>query len=106
MVAFRELEQPQEVDDLVVAPVADVGPGVVGIEHLPVETGTQEGVGVVPVSRRFIADLEDHALDAAGKRERQRLPILEDVTPVALVVEDPLAMLSLDLDGDRKSTRL
>ena len=100
MVARRNLQQLQEVDHLVVAPIADVRPGVVRVEHLPVEAVAHDAVRVVAIGGGGAGELEDHALDVTGEGERQRFPVLENVAPVALVVEDPLAVLALHLDGE------
>ena len=92
MITRRDLQQLQEVNDLVVAPVPDVGPGIVRIEHLPVEAVAHDAVRIVAVGGGGVDELEDHALDVTGERQRQRFPVLEDVAPVALIVEYPLAV--------------
>jgi hypothetical protein len=89
--ARRQLHQLQQIDHLVIAPVPDERPGVVRVLHLPLETSARDPVGVVPVGRGGVEELGDHARDQARERRRQRLPVLEQVTPVALVIEHRLA---------------
>ncbi len=98
LVAFAGLEQPQEIDDLVVAPVADVAPGVIRVLHLPVDAGAADAVGVVPVCRRCVQEHGDELAQVAGIADAERLPVLEDVAPVALVAIDQLVTV-VDADG-------
>ena len=100
VVVPKELEEFQQVDDLVVAPVTDVRPRVVGLDGLPFEAVLEHAVGVVPVEGGGVEELEDHALDELGIGVDKGFPILEDVAPVALVVEDLGAVfLVAEVDG-------
>src|ERR1035438_6512583 len=65
-----------------------------------VEAVAHDAIWVVAIGGGGAGKLEDHALDVTGKRQRQRFPVLENVAPVALVVEDPLAVLGLHFDGE------
>ena len=56
LVALPGLQQPQQVDDLVVAPVADVAPGIVRVLGLPVDAGAGDAVGVVAVGGRGVEE--------------------------------------------------
>ena len=100
MVARRNFQQLQEVDHLVIAPIADVRPRVVRVQHLPVEAVAHDAIWVVAIGGGGAGKLEDHALDVTGKRKSQRFPVLENVAPVALVIEYPLAVLGLHFDGE------
>ncbi len=53
----RHLQQAQQVDDLVVAPVADVAPGIVRRRHLPVHPVAGDAVGVEAVHRGGVDEL-------------------------------------------------
>ena len=83
----RRLQELDQVDHLVVAPVADVRPRVRRLGHLPVDAGARDAVRVVPVGRRRVEEHRDHRLDVLRERPGQRLPVLEDVPPVALEVD-------------------
>ena len=92
MKRLRELEQLLQVNDLVIAPVADVTPRIIRVLDLPVDAFLGDAIRVVTVDRRRVDEFGDHALDEFGKAERQRFPVLEDVAPVALVGEERLAL--------------
>ena len=86
------LEQLQEIDDLVIAPVADVAPRIGGIGDFPVHPRALDAVGVEAVHGRSIDEPRDHARQERGEAVRQRLPVLEHVAPVALESDPPLAL--------------
>ena len=46
---LRCLKQLEQIDHLVVAPIADVAPWVVVLDDLPVDAGATDAVGVVAV---------------------------------------------------------
>jgi len=85
---LTDLEELLEVNDLVVAPVADVGPGVVGFDGFPVEAVFGDPVGIVSVEGGGVQELENHSVDESGIGMGQGLPVLEEVPPVPLIVED------------------
>ncbi len=101
VVLLEPLDEAGEVDDLVVAPVADVRPGVVRVVHLPVEAFARDAVRVVPVGRARVQEAHDERLQVGRVGEAQGLPVLEDVPPVPLVAEGQLALLSAYVDGER-----
>ena len=98
LVPFAGLEQPQQIDDLVVAPVADVAPGVIRVLDLPVDAGPADAVGVVPICRRRVQEHGDELAQVAGVADAEGFPVLEDVAPVALVAIDQLVTV-VDADG-------
>ena len=91
-------EQAEEVDDLVVAPVADVAPRVVRLDGLPVDPLVGDAVGVVAVGGGGADKRGDHVFQEERERAAQRFPVLEDVAPVALVAADRLAVRVAHLD--------
>ncbi len=99
-VALPHLQQPQQVDDLVVAPVADVAPRVGGVGHLPVDAVTRDPVGVVALDRGGVHELRDDVDEVGGRRLQQRLPVLEDVAPVALVRQQRVAPVVAHVDRE------
>ena len=100
VVAVQGLEQLQQVDDLVVAPVADVAPGIVGRHDFPVHAVTGDAVGIEAVHGRGVDELGDDAGQEPGEGRAQGFPVLEDVAPVALVVQRPVAVAVADADGE------
>lgn len=94
---FEELE---EVDDLVVAPVADVAPGVVRFCDLPLEAVAGDAVGVEAVGGGGVEESGDEGVEVMGEGVGEGFPVLEDVAPVALVVEDGLAGWAGGADGE------
>ena len=57
LVAF---EQPEQIDKLVIAPIADVAPRVFGVVNLPVDALAGDPIGVVAVCGRGIEKHSDH----------------------------------------------
>ena len=100
VVGVRHLEQLLQVDDLVVAPVADVRPRVVGLGDFPLDPVAGDPVRVVAVGGGGVEERRHHALDVVGEGVRERFPVLEDVAPVALVVEPRSAVGVADLDRE------
>jgi hypothetical protein len=98
--AHRDLQQLLQVDDLVVAPIADVGPRVARLGHLPLDAVAGDPVGVVAVGGGRAEEDADHPVDEPGERVRERLPVLEDVAPVALVVEPQAAVAVAHVDRE------
>ena len=82
-----QFQQLGEVDDLVIAPIPDVGPRVIGFRHLPIDAGVRDTVRVVAVDGGGIDERADHRFDELGIGPGQRLPVLEDVPPVPLVAQ-------------------
>ena len=88
VVGLRGLQELQQVDHLVVAPVADVAPGVVVLDDLPVDAVAADAIGVVAVGRHRAEEGFDHRPDIGRVAGDQCFPVLENVAPVALVVDD------------------
>ena len=98
---FRELQKFEQVNDLVVAPVADVGPGIVGLDGFPVKSAFGDPVGVVAIEGGGVEKPENHAGHELGVGMCQGLPVLKNVAPVALVVKDLGAVsFVLGVDGE------
>ena len=83
---FQQLEQ---IDDLVIAPVTNMGPGIGGINDLPINAVAGDAIGIVAIGGGGIGELANHARRVAGEGKREGFPILEDVAPVALVIQNP-----------------
>ena len=90
MEPVHRVEDAVQVDDLVVAPVAERRP-VALPGHLPVDAVVADPVGVVAVHRGGVQELGQERRGVAGEAVHQRQPVLEDVAPVALVREEPVA---------------
>jgi hypothetical protein len=100
LMGFGGLQQLEQVDDLVVAPIADMAPGIVLVDHLPVDAVATDAVGVVAVDRHGAEEGRDHRANVGRLAGHQRLPVLEDVAPVALVVDDAPALGVAHPDGE------
>ena len=101
IVGPQELQEFEQIDDLVVAPVTNVGPRVVRFDGLPFETVFEHAVGVVSLKSGGVEELENHALNELGIGMDQRFPVLEDVAPVSLVIEDFRAVILVaEVDGE------
>ena len=61
---FKELQQ---VDNLVVSPVTDVGPRVMRFDHLPVDAVAGDTIRVISIDRRGVDKLRDHARQEGRK---------------------------------------
>ena len=86
---------------MVVAPVADVRPGVVGLNLFPLKAILEHAIRVVAVEGGGVEELENHALDELGVGVHERFPVLEDVAPVALVVQNLRpGLLVAQVDGE------
>ena len=93
-----DLHQLLQVNDLVIAPVADIRPGIARLGNLPIDPVVGDAVGVVAIDGGGIQEGADHALDIFGVRIGQRFPVLEDIAPVALVIQLLRAVRLLDVD--------
>ncbi len=48
---FSAFKQLQEINDLMITPITDVGPGVLGLGFLPVDTLAGNAIRIVSVRR-------------------------------------------------------
>ncbi len=87
MKRFRKLQELLQIDDLVVAPVSNVRPWIVRLRHFPLDAIASDPVGIVAIGGRGVQELGDHPLDVGREGVGQRFPILENITPVALIVQ-------------------
>ena len=97
-VVTAELDEFGEIDNLMVAPIADVRPRIIRIDNLPIDTFGGDAVRVVAICRGCVEELSNDSVDVIGIRSRQSFPVLEDVTPVALIGDERLAFFVLDTD--------
>src|SRR6266446_9145993 len=91
-------EQPQQVNDLMVAPISDMTPWILGVADLPVNAVARDAIWVVAIRGRSIEKHADHLFEPGGIALRQALPILEDVAPVALIGEKRTASFVLNVN--------
>ncbi len=99
IVAAPQFEQPQQVDDLVIPPVADIAPGIIGRGSFPVHPIAVDPVGIEAVHGGGVDELGDHVGQKSGESRGQGLPVLEDVPPVALVTQDRVTRMVAHADG-------
>ena len=94
------LKELQQVDNLVVSPVTDVGPRVMRFDHLPVDAVAGDTIRVITIDRRGVDELRDHARQEGRKTAGQCFPVLEDITPVACVVQGISSVVVAQDDGE------
>ncbi len=100
VVFFNNLEKLLQVNNLMVAPVADVRPRVIGLNGFPVKAVFSHPVGIVAIEGGSVQKLENHAGNKFGVRMRQRLPVLENIPPVSFVIQNFGAIgFVLNVDG-------
>ncbi len=68
-----------------IAPVTDIGPGVIWLRPLPIHPISRNAIRVVTVRSRGTHKLADNMFYVAGGRGGQCFPILKDVTPITRV---------------------
>ena len=90
-----EFEQFEQIDNLMVSPVADIRPRVLGFNHFVVNAFVRDAVGVISVRGSGIEELSDDMIDEQGIGIGQCFPVLEDIAPVALVGHDGLTVFVL-----------
>ena len=93
-------QQLQQVDDLVVAPVADVAPGVCLVFHFPVDAVAADAVGVVAIGCHGAQEHRHHRSRITRFAGQQGFPVLEDVAPVAFIADETPAVLAAHPDGE------
>ncbi len=93
-------EQLFEIDDLVVAPITDIRPGVIGGGDFPFDAIAGDPVGVIAVHGGGIQEFADHLLDKLRIRPGQRLPVLENIPPVALVIQFLRSVRLFEIDRE------
>ena len=95
-----QLQQFLQIDNLVIAPVTDVAPRIVGFLDFPVDAFLGDPVRVVAIHRRRVDELGDDVFDEFRVAERQCLPVLENVAPVALIRQQLVAVFVFQPDGE------
>jgi len=91
-------EQAQQVNDLMVAPISDVTPWILGVADLPVNAVAGDAIGVLTVGCRGVEEHADHLFEPSGIALRQALPILKDVAPFALIDKKRTALFVLNVN--------
>ena len=81
VVGAQKLQKLEQVNDLVVAPVADVRPWIVRLNGLPLKAILEHAIRIVSIESGGIEELENHALNELGIGMDQGFPVLEDVAP-------------------------
>ena len=69
-----------------VSPITDIGPGILRLDHLPVNPILGDPVMVVAVCYGGIQEFVDHAVYILGIGMGQGFPVLEDIPPVSLII--------------------
>ena len=83
---FRaDLHQFLEINDLMVAPIADVRPGIMGFGKLPIDALARDAVRVVSIDGSGIQESADHAFDIFRIGIGKCFPVLKNISPVAFI---------------------
>ena len=98
---ITELKQLEQVDNLMVSPITDVRPRVLGFNHLPVNTFVRDTIGIIPVCGGGIEELGDDMIDEKRVGNGERFPVLEYIPPVTLIRHDGIALLVLHADVEQ-----
>ena len=69
-------------------------------DHLPVNAVAGDTIRVISIGRRGVDELRDHARQEGRKTAGQRLPVLEDIAPVACVVQGISSVFIAQDDGE------
>ena len=80
-----------------ITPVPEVRPRVMLIRYLPVNSGPRNAVGVKTVNCRCIHKYRNHTRDKARETVTQRLPVLEDVSPITFITAGRVALVIVHL---------
>ena len=94
---FQEFEQ---IDNLMISPIADIGPRVLGFNHFIVNAFVRDAVRVITVRSSCIQELSDNMIDEQGIGIGERFPVLEDIAPVTLICHYGFAVLVLHADRE------
>ena len=68
-----------------IAPVANVAPRVVGLRNFPIDAFSSDPIRIEAIKRGGVDELQNEMIHPARVRQPQCFPVLENVTPVALV---------------------
>ena len=82
---ITEFQQFQEINNLMVSPIADIRPRVLRLNHFPVDAFIGNPIGVIAVRRSGVQEFGNDMIDKKRITERERFPVLEDIPPVALI---------------------
>ncbi len=96
--SLAELNEFAQVYDLMITPVADVRPRVIGVDDFPVNAFRGDAVRVVAVRGSGIEELGDDRVGVVGVRGAECLPVLEDIAPVALIRDERVALFVTHAD--------
>ena len=83
-----EFHQFLEIDDLVVAPITDIGPGIIRFWNFPIDPVISNPIRVISTAVVAFGKVA-MIFSTISERIRERFPILENVSPVSFIIEAP-----------------
>ena len=86
--------------ELVIAPIADVCPGIFRLRPLPIDALSGDTVGIVAIGGSCVDELCNHIGAKAGYGCTESFPVLKNVPPVPLVVEALIAFAVFNVDSE------
>ncbi len=88
MVFINDLKKFLQVNNLVIAPIPDIRPRIIGLNGFPVEAVFGNPIWIVAIEGGSIQELENHTGNKFGIRMRQSFPVLKNIPPVTFVVQN------------------
>ena len=85
--------QFQQIDDLMIAPVADIRPGIALFRNFPINPCATDAVRIVAIRRGGTQESIHGGFCKLREGVNQSFPILEDVAPVTSVIQTQRAVL-------------
>ena len=100
LVILERLQQPEQIDDLVIAPVTDVTPRVMRVFDFPINARARDAIRIVAVRRGGVEENGEHGFEAERITLREAFPVLKNVAPVALIIVDRVPRFIARADGE------
>ena len=95
-----EFQKFEKIDNLMISPLAYIGPRVLRFNHFVVNAFVRDAVRVITVRGGCIQELSDNMIDEQGLGIGARFPVLEDIAPVTLICHYGFAVLVLHADRE------
>ena len=95
---LRQFYELAKVDNLMITPVANVGPGVFRLGFFPIDTLFRNAIGVITVRCRGANKLADNVLDESGCGGGQGFPVLKNIAPVTRIRQTFIAISRDNVD--------
>ena len=85
---LQKLHKLQQINNLVIAPITNERPGIIRFNGLPFKTVLGYPVRVVAIKGGSVQKFVHHAFHKTRIRMSQCFPILKNIPPVTLIIEN------------------